>query len=53
MFRAIVFVHRYVGIAIGLLMAVWCLSGVVMMYVPYPRLTEEKRVAALPAIHWN
>lgn len=53
MFRAIVLTHRYVGIAVGLLMAVWCLSGVVMMYVPYPRLTEEQRVGGLQPIEWN
>lgn len=41
------------GIAIGVLMAVWCLSGVVMMYVPYPRLAEELRTGALAAIDWK
>ncbi len=34
-------------------MAVWCLSGIVMMYVPYPRLTDEQRIAALPVIEWQ
>ncbi len=34
-------------------MAVWCLSGVVMMYVPYPRLTDEQRLAALPPLDWQ
>jgi uncharacterized iron-regulated membrane protein len=53
MFRALVLIHRYVGIAVGLLMAVWCLSGVVMMYVPYPRLTEELRVGGLAEIDWR
>jgi uncharacterized iron-regulated membrane protein len=53
MFRTLVFIHRYVGIAVGLLMAMWCLSGVVMMYVPYPRLTDEQRVAGLQAIDWR
>jgi len=52
-FRALVFIHRYVGIAVGLLMAVWCLSGVVMMYVPYPRLSEERRVAGLAEVDWR
>src|SRR3569833_726339 len=52
MFRALVFIHRYVGIAVGLLMATWCLSGVVMMYVPFPRVTEDQRIAGLPPIEW-
>ena len=53
MFRALILIHRYVGIAVGLLMAVWCLSGVVMMYVPYPRLSEEQRVGGLAQIDWR
>lgn len=31
----------------------WCLSGIVMMYVPYPRLTEARRVRGLPTIDWR
>ncbi len=41
------------GIAIGVLMAVWCLSGVVMMYVAYPRLMEELRTGGLAPIDWK
>jgi uncharacterized iron-regulated membrane protein len=52
-FRAVVLTHRYVGIAVGILMAVWCLSGVVMMYVPYPRLTEEQRLVGLVPLDWR
>jgi uncharacterized iron-regulated membrane protein len=52
-FRAVVLIHRYVGIAVGILMAVWCLSGVVMMYVPYPRLTEEQRMVGLAPLDWR
>jgi len=51
--RAIFLIHRYMGIAIGVLMAVWCLSGVVMMYVPYPRLAEELRTGGLAPIDWK
>lgn len=39
--------HRYLGIAVGLVMALWCLSGFVMMYVQYPEMTARDRVAAL------
>jgi uncharacterized iron-regulated membrane protein len=51
--RAIFLIHRYMGIAIGVLMAVWCLSGVVMMYVPYPQLTEELRTGGLAPVEWK
>jgi hypothetical protein len=51
--RVLVLTHRYLGIAIGLLMAMWCLSGVVMMYVGYPELDEAVRTAHLAPIDWS
>jgi uncharacterized iron-regulated membrane protein len=51
--RWLVLAHRYLGIALGLLMVMWCLSGIVMMYVRYPNLGEATRLAALPPIDWH
>ena len=45
--RPLILIHRYLGIAIGILMAAWCLSGIVMMYVGYPELTRTDRLRAL------
>ncbi len=45
--------HRYLGVAVGLLMLVWCLSGVVMMFVRYPELPEARRVRGLEPIRWS
>jgi PepSY-associated TM region len=53
MFRSLLLVHRYLGIAIGLLMVMWCLSGVVMMYVSYPALPESARLKRLVPIAWE
>lgn len=39
--------HRWLGIGIGLLVLLWFGSGIVMMYVPYPELTEQERMAWL------
>lgn len=39
--------HRWLGIVLGLLVLLWFGSGVVMMYVPYPSLTEQERQAWL------
>ncbi len=47
LFKTLVFTHRYVGIAIGWLMLVWCLSGLVMLYVEYPELGERERLVHL------
>jgi len=45
--RAIFLVHRWLGVGIALLMAVWALSGVVMMYVAFPETTNDERLAGL------
>jgi uncharacterized iron-regulated membrane protein len=45
--------HRYLGIAVGALMAMWCVSGVVMMYVSYPDLQENSRRHHLAPIAWS
>jgi uncharacterized iron-regulated membrane protein len=45
--------HRWLGILTGLFFATWFVSGMVMMYVAFPRLTEAERHAALPAIAWG
>ena len=39
--------------AVGLLMLMWCLSGIVMMYVRYPSLSETQRLAGLQRIDWR
>ncbi len=53
LWRATVITHRYLGVAVGLLMLVWFASGIVMMYVPYPELTDKDRFAALAPIPWE
>lgn len=44
-------IHRWFGIGIGLFVLLWFLSGVVMMYVAYPELTETERYQALTTIN--
>src|SRR6187399_141613 len=45
--RTTFLVHRWLGIALALLMALWTLSGIVMMYVSYPETSTAERVAGL------
>ncbi|HTQ37099.1 MAG TPA: PepSY domain-containing protein, partial [Steroidobacteraceae bacterium] len=47
MLRILLVIHRYLAVAVGLLMALWCLSGFVMLYQPYPEFTAAERLAAL------
>jgi len=36
-------IHRWTGVTLGLLMLLWCLSGVVMIWNPYPSITLGDR----------
>ena len=48
--RVLVYTHRWLGIAAGLLFIVWFLSGIVMMYARMPALDPIERLARLPAL---
>ena len=48
--RWLFLVHRWLGIALGVFFAMWFISGVVMMYVGYPKLTDRERLAQLPVL---
>ncbi len=50
-FKLLLFwIHRWLGIAMCLLFALWFASGMIMMYVEYPELTETERLAQLPSL---
>jgi uncharacterized iron-regulated membrane protein len=42
--------HRWLGIGAGLLILGWFVSGIVMLHVPFPKLTTEERLAHLEAL---
>lgn len=48
--RYVFLIHRWMGIGLATLMALWALSGIVMMYVAYPQTSEEERLAGLAPI---
>lgn len=43
-------VHRWTGVLTCVLMALWFVSGMVMLFVGYPKLTPWERMAGLPAL---
>ncbi len=43
-------VHRWLGIGGCLLMLLWFVSGMVMLFIGYPKLTPGERLAALPLL---
>jgi uncharacterized iron-regulated membrane protein len=48
--RSLHLVHRWLGIGAGLLVLCWFVSGLVMIYVPFPKLTAEERLPKLAPI---
>jgi len=53
LWRALVILHRYLGIAVSVVMLIWFASGIVMMYVGFPRFTEQQRASTLSPIPWH
>ena len=51
--RTLFLTHRWLGILLCLFMALWFLSGVVMMYVGYPKLTQQEHLQHLPGLTGN
>ena len=45
--RALILVHRWMGIAFCLLFAMWFATGIVMHFVAFPALTDEERLEGL------
>lgn len=45
--KPILILHRYLGVTLGVLMTVWCLSGFVMMYQSFPETSPKERAAGL------
>ena len=48
--RALILLHRWLGVAFCLLFALWFASGIVMHFVPYPSFTAADRHAGLAPI---
>ncbi len=49
--RTLFLAHRYLGMSVGLIVALWCLSGVVMMYMPYPDISRAQKLSGQLPIH--
>lgn len=48
--RLLYLLHRWAGIALALVMALWFLSGMVMLYVGYPKLTPAEQLQGQAAL---
>jgi len=43
--RKVLPVHRWLGIALGLLFALWFASGIILSFVPFPSLSNRDRIS--------
>jgi len=50
MMRAAIFLHRWLGVPLCVLFAVWFASGIGMMYWDFPEVTRGDRLARSPAL---
>jgi hypothetical protein len=48
--RALILLHRWLGVSLSLLFAMWFSTGIVMHSVPFPALTEADRIDGLAPI---
>ena len=48
--RALIFVHRWMGVLFCLLFLSWFASGIVMMYWQYPQVSPDDRLSRAPAL---
>src|SRR6186713_2977035 len=48
--RALIFAHRWLGVALCVLFLLWFPSGIVMMYWQYPEVTTRDRVERSPSL---
>ena len=47
---ALIFVHRWLGVALSVILFLWFASGIVMMYWSYPTVTTSDRLQRAPVL---
>ena len=48
--KSLIIVHRYVGVVLGVIMTLWCVSGFVMMYKGFPETSQQEHLAGLASL---
>lgn len=51
MIRFLFLLHRYLGIAVGFVLLLWCLSGFVMLYMPFPEMDARSSATIAPPLN--
>ena len=48
--KALIWLHRWLGLVLALFFLMWFASGVVLYFVPFPSLTQTERLQAAPPL---
>jgi hypothetical protein len=49
--RSLIFIHRWLGVALSILFMLWFCSGIVMMYWSFPGISREDRLKRAPVLN--
>ncbi|HRM50383.1 MAG TPA: hypothetical protein PK518_15605, partial [Alicycliphilus sp.] len=48
--KALIWLHKWLGLVLALFFLMWFASGVVLYFVPFPSLTQTERLQAAPPL---
>jgi len=51
--RFLVVLHRWIGVIACVYISIWFISGLVLMYVHFPAMSQEDKLRTLPPIEWS
>jgi sulfite reductase alpha subunit-like flavoprotein/uncharacterized iron-regulated membrane protein len=51
--RVIITIHRWIGIGVCIMVMTWFVSGLVLAYVPFPKMSAAEKLHYLKPIEWS
>src|SRR6516225_215076 len=51
--RTIITIHRWIGIGVCIMVMTWFISGLVLAYVPFPKMSSAEKLRYLRPINWS
>jgi sulfite reductase alpha subunit-like flavoprotein/uncharacterized iron-regulated membrane protein len=51
--RVIITIHRWIGIAVCIMVMTWFISGIVLAYVPFPKMSAQQKLGYLQPLDWG
>jgi sulfite reductase alpha subunit-like flavoprotein/uncharacterized iron-regulated membrane protein len=51
--RVIITIHRWIGIGVCIMVMTWFISGLVLAYVPFPKMSAQAKLGYLQPLDWG